>query len=136
MTDLELNKLAIYWQKRLRLQDWVIHVRLCHPDEAQGEGRTCMRLNHKSAKIKVLDPAYNDKDTSETICQDPEVTLVHELLHLHFTMFDHPFNTKGKDNDPYVEHREYEEQVIEILAQALVAENRECHKSSTSPSSP
>jgi sugar/nucleoside kinase (ribokinase family) len=115
----ELNERLIYWQKRLRLQDWGVNIRLCHPDEIDAQGLSCIKVTSKSVKIKILDPKYfNDLD-AEIICQNWEITLIHELLHLHFVTFDRIFD---RDRDNTKDARDAVEQSIELIAQALYAQ--------------
>ena len=114
----ELNERLAYWQKQLRLQDWSVNIRICHPDEVDAQGLSSIKVTSKSVKIKILDPKYfNDLD-AEIICQNWEITLIHELLHLHFVTFDRIFdrieNTK--------EAKDAVEQSIELIAQALYAQ--------------
>lgn len=99
------------WQKLLRLQDWDIHIYIkraqdFHISESQGE--VTWNLPRKEAIIRLLDPIdYGERDWS----QDHEVTLVHELLHLHF----------AHHREPVTE----DEQAIAAISKALVTLERE-----------
>lgn len=116
MVQPDLHDLCAEWQRELRLQDWdvVAQYRRGHamrdPDN-QGE---CAWLPHKKlATIYILDPADYPPDASRP--QDVELTLVHELLHLHFA--------------PFVAERDSAEDIaqevaIDQIARALVALKR------------
>lgn len=108
-----------YWQKSLNLQQWNVNLLICRgngldiPEGTQGE---CFwTIKRLEATIKLLDPIDFPK-TSRHFPQDHEVTLVHELLHLHAAPFD-SFKTDGPE-DVQVE------QMVQSLAKALVRENR------------
>lgn len=108
-----LDKLCAKWQKLLRLQDWavsIVYKRACDMDGKHGW--CCPRLNMKSATIKVLDVMdYDGRELGANgIALDIEVTVVHELLHLHFILLDESTGANGT----------LFEQAIEILAVALV----------------
>lgn len=81
------EELLADWQKTIRLQDWeiVVDIRRAR-DMASGE---CQAEVHwtkekKTAIIHLLDPVDYDNDY---FAQDHEVSMVHELLHLHMVMF-------------------------------------------------
>jgi hypothetical protein len=77
--DKQVMALCRYWQRTLRLQDWIIEVRLVHPDEILGNsGENTFNVIAKESVIKICDPRL-EKDPKAI-----EPTLVHELLHLHF----------------------------------------------------
>lgn len=112
MTQREANKLLKKWQKVLRLQDWKTDVRVIsfaqmkeyckewgNPDIVCGA--TVMRPLEKSASVYITRFSPGDK-------QDPmELTLIHELLHLHFNSLAKPTCDKEQVS---------EEQVIDCLA--------------------
>ena len=82
-TQEELEKLLKKWQKKLRLDNWDIQVKVVRASEmtlpnVQGENDYSTAL-HKSV-VKILDPIDYETDLSEE--QDMERTLVHELMHL------------------------------------------------------
>lgn len=76
----KLNKLLKVWQKRLKLQDWTVNLKVCRGDEFSDTNTwgTCWVHNTKKfANIRVLDAvALENEPTSQ------EVILVHELLHI------------------------------------------------------
>ena len=115
LTLAEAVSLCAEWQKILRLQDWVVEVKI-----ARGNGidlsPACMgdvtsNPKRKMALIKLLDP--NDWDRNIMVPQDMEVTLVHELLHLQCRGFDYLI----KDDSP--EDTGYEQMII-LTSHALV----------------
>lgn len=115
MTREELADLCAAWQRRLRLQDWEVRVRLVqrgeldHPDVY---GKIDWLLHHKAASISLVDSA-------DMAAHDPhydqERTLVHELLHLHFLAWE---TESGTPADTALE------QALTALARALVALHR------------
>lgn len=117
MTNSDLQALCAEWQSALRLQDWDIKAQFARQSkfnisEAQGECRWV--LSKKAALIFILDPI--DYPTDTLWAQDPECTLVHELLHCHMAPFD-DFDY-GSPKDVAVE------QAIDLIAKALVALKR------------
>lgn len=85
----ELRQLCIEWQKILRLQDWDIIVQISRRDDTFGNstmGQVRYHLELKQALIKIIDPI--DYPANVIYPQDMEISLVHELLHLHFAPFN------------------------------------------------
>lgn len=111
----QLQKKLFEWQKRLRLQDWLITIEIVRERDFSMEGvlgEVHWVLEKKMAKIKIIDPIDYPPDSFEP--QDMENTLVHELLHLHFAPFKY-------DGDNYVA----EEQAIESIASGILTAYRE-----------
>lgn len=117
MDEYDLQQKCIYWQKQLHLQDWDITPRIerRHNMDVDNVTGTCTyNLNAKKARIQILDPIdYNEDEFSK----DLEQTLVHELLHLHFSGW-----TLISENSECPWHAE---QGIDAIAQALVNINRD-----------
>jgi len=112
LTEPELTALCAEWQKRLRLQDWTVKVKIARERDmdANRAGQILWVSLKKVALIKILDSVdYNHTDGWP---QDHEETLVHELLHLHNSRF------------PTEENNIDEEVAITCVAQALVALKR------------
>lgn len=116
---LELNKQLVYWQKVLYLQDWTIDLRVARQWE-MSDNTTLAEcewfLSRRDAIIRVLAPSdlagVNKYFIKDEEC-DYDVSLVHELLHLHFA----PFHTE-KDE---VAH----EQAINAISRGMVKVWRE-----------
>lgn len=111
------NELLLKWQNRLGLQDWVIVVRdNCTPDDFQipnAAGECDWREINKCAVIRILNPnCYGDR----IMPFNYERILVHELLHIKFTLLD------NSDND--LQNRMVH-QLIEDMAKALVYDSEE-----------
>lgn len=110
MTSEKLASICRKWQKILRLQDWDIFVEICRkrylPDGAQGNVK--IDLLKKKAVIAVMDEI--DCDPSCAWSYNPEQTLVHELLHLHFE------TNVDLTNEQYVAL----EQGVDILSKVLM----------------
>ena len=103
MTQPQLEKLSKLWMRRLRLQDWVVTVKLVEDEEKfagmQGSlGVTYHDPSECKADIGILDEGSNIA---------MEATLIHELLHLRLVPFD------GKN------HNE-KEQAINLLADCFL----------------
>ncbi len=112
MTESDLQALCTKWQKRLRLQDWTIAVRVVRKrdlDLTDAEGQVQWVLSRREAFIKLMDPI--DYSPTAMTPQDLEVSLVHELLHLYFAPFDAEKGTLEET---------CQEQAIDALSNALV----------------
>lgn len=109
LTNEELQELLEYWQGELRLRDWDITARFARVQEMIDVfhlGGIDYQSTFGRASVKII--SHDDYDHSGLIPYDAEVTLVHELLHLHTFRFA-PNNT-NKD----------EELALNVLASALV----------------
>ena len=112
--EIELRKQLVYWQKALYLQDWNIDLRIVRQWE-MGDFTTLAQcqwfLSRKDAIIQVLAPSDLDGISRRFIngeeC-DYDISLVHELLHLHFA----PFH---KDEDDI-----WHEQAINAISRSVV----------------
>jgi hypothetical protein len=115
LTQEELGQKLQEWQKRLRLQDWIIKVRTARAYELPEASMACVNstLENKTASILILDPI--DYEPGLMLPQDMENSLVHELLHLHLL----PIH--GDDDSKHVAV----EQAIECIASGLIAAHRE-----------
>ena len=104
------------WQRLLRLQDWNITVNVKRRYQMSDPGAIglCIRYtDSKDADIDILSvqdiSAYKGDDA------DYELTLVHELLHVHFAFMN---NDEGHA-------RQQEELIVSTLSRALVKLNRD-----------
>ena len=118
-----------YWQRALRLTDWTVALKIARAWDlsANTQGRCQWTLSRKEASIKILD----SRDYEPGLCfpQDQEVTLVHELLHLHFAQVDTFEAGTPLDNAL--------ESAIHAISLALVREHRrEVHKDIELPKTP
>lgn len=104
------------WQERLFLQAWRIVLRpKCKPDDMALRdcwGCTDWTEESKTARIDIVDP---DCLSEKIIPFDFEKTLVHELLHLKFSLLS--------DNAEGMQAR-YVHQMIDEMARALVDAKR------------
>ncbi len=107
------------WQKRLRLDDWKIEVRIVRIWELERGtlGHIDWSTTHHTALIKVLSPLDYELPPDK-IPADMELSIVHELVHLHLSVL--PLNKSS---------RNAEEQVVTMISDALL--NLEHHPSST-----
>ncbi len=115
----QLEKALAKWQKILRLMDWKIDIsiergRYFSNQESQAEVE--WYIQNKRAVIKILDPIDYEDALDE---QDMELSLVHELLHLHLAPFD-TFESGSQEEIAL-------EQCIEMISMALVnLERKKC----------
>lgn len=88
----ELRSQLAYWQKTLYLQDWNIDFRICRNWEMNDALANCQWfIERKDAIIKVLDPDDLGSVKGNFLHDeelDYDISLVHELLHLHYCAFD------------------------------------------------
>lgn len=102
MRHRNLERLMYEWQAVLSLRDWEIDLVLEQDeDEPDAHGTVDYDINERTATIHVRPRV-----------KDPELVLVHELLHLIFAPFTADLTSI------------YEEQAIESLSKALVALKR------------
>lgn len=121
MTQDELTALGRVWQERLRLQDWDITVRFARVTEFEHKstmGDCDTFPDKRSALIRIQDPQdWHEAPSHLASCPwDLELTLVHELLHVHF-----------RKSQPRVGGRRWSdhEAAIHRVSEALVRAYRE-----------
>ncbi|GIO33249.1 hypothetical protein J2TS6_43900 [Paenibacillus albilobatus] len=113
LTEEELRAKCAEWQKILRLQDWIVDVgisrrRDMNLENAQAE--IVPSLQKRMASVRILDSVDYPPDCSEP--QDMELSLVHELLHIHLF----PLFADREDEMRLIA----EEQAIEAISRGLV----------------
>jgi len=110
VTDTQVHDWLHLWQKRLHLEDWKVEVKIVRIWELeQGTlGHIDWSAPHRTATIKVLNPLDYELPR-DRIPQDIELSVVHELVHLHLSVL--PLNKSS---------RGAEEQVVSMIADALV----------------
>lgn len=118
LTNDQLQERLVYWQEKLRLQDWLIEVSVKRGRDMLEESVACINwaLGKKMATISILDPV--DYPPNSMGSRDMENDLVHELLHLHFAPINDHFSD---DNNIYTT---FEEQAIESIAFGLIEAER------------
>lgn len=79
-----IQKLLKQWQKTLYLQDWDIQIRYAPPHEMCELSRLAEIEYSIAAKEGVIRICYPNPNVSRIINQDMEMSIVHELLHLHY----------------------------------------------------
>ena len=113
MTQAGLDKLCALWQKRLRLEDWRVSVKLVRKYELpDAHAEALPHRRTKVAKIKIVDPRDRDPEWADET--ELEWSLVHELMHLYC-----PDYSPGDDED--VEF----ETMLNLVSQALVVAYRQ-----------
>jgi len=116
--ECELHKQLAYWQRILYLQDWTVELRIVRQWEMadnQTLAQCEQHLQRKDAIIYVLHPqdlpGLSSRFLNGEEC-DYDISLVHELLHLHFAPF-------RNENDTTVH-----EQAINAISRGLVKVRR------------
>jgi hypothetical protein len=71
-----------YWVPRLRLENYDIEV-VAAPDGFENYAEVTCNVPHLRASIMVRDPAKKKADSTLS-CNDLEITIVHELVHVRF----------------------------------------------------
>lgn len=119
LSENELKEKLKYWKEKLRLQDWIIDIKVVRSYEMEMEALASVNwvLSKKMATIAIMDQI--DYDPSFMGIRDMENDLVHELLHLHFAAINDHY---GKSEDVY---NTFEEQAIESIVFGLVEVSRE-----------
>jgi hypothetical protein len=110
VTDTQVHDWLHLWQKRLRLEDWKIEVKIVRVWDLEQVtlGHIDCSVPHRTATIKVMNPADYELP-QDKIPADMELSIVHELVHLHLSAL--PLNKSS---------RNAEEQVVSMIADALV----------------
>lgn len=110
MDQEQLETLLAEWQKRLRLQDWVINIKFDPQLLSQDRcGEVNFLSSKKRARIGILPPELIGERMSYP---GVEATIIHELLHLHCSLFDSDFRVDSSELAG-------EEVLINLVSQAL-----------------
>jgi len=98
------------WQDRLNLRDWDIHVELVRPSalEPKTLGNIHWDTSNRHATIDVLS-SYDYSLPQPEMLNDMELTVVHELVHLHLSSLPRSEAT-----------RRNEEHVVNQISRALL----------------
>lgn len=118
----KLETCLAYWQKVLHLQDWEIEIGFIREREIRKSfpmgagGFVLYDTTMQRASISILDPVDDEEGLDDFLSgfSDKELTIIHELLHLHFIKIN-----EGEDSDKVVV-----EQVINTMAKALLSFHR------------
>lgn len=89
LTEEELRAKCAEWQKVLRLQDWIVVLKVKRGWDLpipNACGTCTWDLAQRTALISIADPI--DYPPDAIVPNDMELTLVHELLHLHFAAIE------------------------------------------------
>ncbi|HEY3269159.1 MAG TPA: hypothetical protein VGM37_19785 [Armatimonadota bacterium] len=84
----QLRDLCAVWQKRLRLQDWLVAVDIAPHWRLNPHTEMCCdaTLSRKTALIEIIEPGHLSPGPRWPT--DMGQTLIHELLHLPFAPFE------------------------------------------------
>lgn len=124
-----LQKECELWQKKLRLQDWNIEVKLCriHQMPQQALAHIEFFVERKDAFLTLLAPCdlpLIEDNFLGNEAANYDISIVHELLHLHFIGLGDP------DNEV---HTMLEEQAVNTLSRAFVTAHAGTIKSLVPP---
>lgn len=124
LTQEQLEERLAYWQKKLRLQDWLVTVELCRMKTLEdAQARNHYQRQHKMARIYIGD--LTDYEPFQRVHLDMEWNLVHELLHLHFDALQTYAELASTSGElPRLVHQEAEA-AVDSIAYALVTIDRE-----------
>ena len=116
MTTAQLRTLVTKWQIRLRLQDWNVKVRFAKKGEnVDYWGMIIPVATTKEAVIVIHNPKHVEDRGDDCYEADTEVTVVHELMHMHFAELDFASGSRQEV---------IEEVIVSHVAQLLVALDR------------
>lgn len=122
LSEEQLQVLCSEWQRVLRLQDWLVVVRIVRKRDMKFDnsaGEAGWTPDRRDAIIRILDPL--DYEPTRIYEQDMELSLVHELLHLHFALISY--------KDDTIEDT-LQEQALHAIADGLVGLKRRLPMSS------
>jgi hypothetical protein len=91
-----IDRCIVKWQMRLRVWDWWVTGKYARSRIMSVSGRAAeieFNLPHKSAMITLCDPRDVPKENN---C-DPELSIIHELLHLHMISFFDQHDARNAD---------------------------------------
>lgn len=120
------------WQKRLRLQDWNVEVKLCRWNDMPQEAVAAIEYfeERKDARMHLLAPCDIPLVANRFLGDEAsnyDISIVHELLHLHLIpLSDYENQTK----------RVAEEQVINALSRMIVGAYASTAKALVPPTTP
>lgn len=115
-----VRELVKEWQARLRLDDWTFDIVVITETDPGLYGKVDYSLSDRFYRITVRHPDLHPPKHVSAACQDTEVTVVHELLHVRMWPFKYASEKPSEDSMMYDEM----EAAIELTAQALVAAKR------------
>lgn len=112
LTKPQVKRWLAKWKRALKLQDWEIRAEI-YPRQDMGgnDGLFGHTIQKKQALIQLA------QTSEDHTLYDPEQTLIHELLHVHFAPFQS--NRNGSLEDIA------QEQAIDTIANTLIAQARE-----------
>ena len=115
---MKYNALMKEWQKRLNMQDWRITLKVdCVPEDMtidESSGCVSWAESTKTALIQIIGPKYYGQ---RVVPFDFEKTLVHELLHLKFSLLCDEQEAEGL-------RERICHQILDEIARALVEAKR------------
>lgn len=115
LTQPKVRRWLAKWTRVLKLQDWEIVVAIRPREKLKGaDGLFDHTLARKYAFIQLSEP-WAEPELNEFY--DPEHTLVHELIHIHFA----PFQSNVPDSPEDVA----QEQAVDAWAASLIFKEKE-----------
>ena len=112
-----------YWQRQLRMDHWDIELRLAGRDELEDAAGQCATRRYNGAVVILLADESMIPEYKRFFRLDPEVRLVHELLHLKESLWrDNPKVEAVMDEDKWI--KRLHEECLDAVAEALVRTRR------------
>lgn len=109
----ELEECAMYWINKLLLDRHFIVVIFVPKEEISGsQGETKNTPDQEIALVRIADTVDFGDSEYVKICQ--ELTLVHELLHIKYSLLTFPTNYEGQIAE-YEEHKNLEQMAKSLL---------------------
>ena len=130
MTEQEEQELAqakeylAYWKPQLRLDHIDFEIVFANPEEDHGHLAVCkIAFQRHQQKIEIRHPSQRCERDSFFFRRDPEVVIVHELLHTKETPWrDHPSIEEAFQKDKWLTG--LHEDSLDAIAEALVRARR------------
>jgi hypothetical protein len=99
LAEIYLRKRLPLWQKRLKLEDWIITLEMSHPSDLRrgSLGNVHWDAEKKTAMIRVLDASDYQMSFGATL-KDMEFTIVHELTHLELSSLTRNFKSRSEES--------------------------------------
>jgi hypothetical protein len=114
----------VYWQRQLRLDHIDFEIVFANPEEDNGHLAVCkIAFRRHQQKIEIRHPSQKCERDQFFFRRDPEVVVVHELLHSKETPWrDHPSVDDVFAKDKWL--TQLHEDSLDAIAEALVRARR------------
>lgn len=117
-----VKKRIAYWSEIIRVQDWTIRIKVLREFEMKNSNCWAYIERYRpkrQATLALLHPIDYGNEAFDDLEADPELSILHELLHLRFDPFENFCGDEKEDRELA------EEQVVHDLATALLKLDRQ-----------